>query len=163
MRLTRARGLGMALGLLLAAACGDGTTTTGPSPTTPESSFLSGTWSGPVTLHREGLPDTTGTSTWTFVLMPGTSGTTFTTTLTVAHPYLPITATVSTSLNPAAPGGHISTIGFYASPRGCQGDVHSAGTAQTDRIEATFAGSDCVPSSDGPVAFTGSVSLTKVR
>src|SRR5260221_159009 len=78
------RPLAVAFLVLLLAACGDGTTTTGPSPATPESSFLSGTWSGPVTLHREGLPDTTGTSTWTFVLMPGTSGTTFTTILTVA-------------------------------------------------------------------------------
>jgi hypothetical protein len=50
----------------------------------------------------------------------------------------------------------------HPSPRGCQGDFTSIGTAQVDRIEATFNGSDCVLSA-GPVLFTGAVSLTKAR
>ena len=78
---------------LLQAACHGGTTTTGPSPTTPESGFLTGTWRGPVTIHREGLPDTTGTSVWTFVLVPLTGGIGYTATVTLQHPYLPVTAT----------------------------------------------------------------------
>jgi hypothetical protein len=45
---------------------------------------------------------------------------------------------------------------------GCQGDFSSIGTAQGDRIEATFNGSDYVLSAE-PVLFIGSVSLTKVR
>jgi hypothetical protein len=138
-----------------------GTTTTGPSPTTPESGFLTGTWRGPVTIHREGLPDTTGTSVWTFVLIPQTGGTGYMATATLQHPYLPVTATdLVTSIIPAQPGGHIATQGFYPSPRGCRGVVGSIGTAQTDRIDATFDGSDCVLLSV-PVGSTGSVTLTK--
>jgi hypothetical protein len=152
-----------ALTLLQAACHGGGTTTTGPSPTTPESGFLTGTWRGPVTIHREGLPDTTGTSVWTFVLVPLTGGTSYTATITLQHPYLPFTATgLSTSVLPAQPGGRINTQGSYPSPRGCQGVLGSAGTAQTDRIDATFDGSDCV-FNPGPVGFTGSVTLSKDR
>jgi hypothetical protein len=147
---------------LLFAACGGGTTTTGPTAPPAESSFLTGTWQGPLTIHREGLPDSTGMSTWTLALVPNTNGTTFTTTLTSQNAYIPVTTTLSTAIVPAQPGGHITTAGFYPSPRGCQGSLLSAGTAQVDRIEATFEGSDCVPSV-GPVAFTGSVSLTKSR
>jgi hypothetical protein len=148
---------------LLHAACHSGTTTTGPSPITPESGFLTGTWRGPVTIHREGLSDTTGTSVWTFVLVPQTGGTGYTATVTLQHPYLPVTATgLTTSVLPAQPGGRFSTQGFYPSPRGCQGVLGSSGTAQTDRIEATFDGSDCVLN-PGPVGFTGSVTLTKDR
>jgi hypothetical protein len=83
--------------------------------------------------------------------------------VTLQHPYLPVTATgLTTSVLPAQPGGRFSTQGFYPSPRGCQGVLGSLGTAQTDRIEATFDGSDCVLN-PGPVGFTGSVTLTKDR
>lgn len=162
MRNIRTVFVGAALGLFLA-ACHGGTTTTGPSPTQPESAFLAGTWRGPVTIHREGLPDTTGTSVWTFVLVPLTGGTGYMATVTLQHPYLPVTATgLSTSILPAQPGGHIATQGFYPSPRGCRGALGSLGTAQADRIEATFDGADCALN-PGPVGFTGAVTLTKDR
>jgi hypothetical protein len=96
------------------------------------------------------------------VLAPNSAGTTFYTTLAINHPYLPVTTTPTTSILPAQPGGRTSAVSFYPSPRGCQGDFTSIGTAQVDRIEATFNGSDCVLSA-GPVIFTGSVSLTKAR
>jgi hypothetical protein len=154
---------GIATLSLLLAACHGGTTTTGPTPTQPENGFLAGTWRGPVTIHREGLPDTAGTSVWTFALVPQTGGTTYSTTVTLQNSYLPVTASsLTTSVLPAAPGGRISTEGFYPSPRGCQGVLTSVGTAQTDRIDATFDGSDCVLN-QGPVGFTGSVTLTKDR
>jgi len=108
------------------------------------------------------FPDTTGTSTWTFVLAPNTAGTTFYTTLAINHPYLSVTTTLTTSILPAAPGGRTSAVGFYPSPRGVRAISAVIGTAQLDRIEATFNGSDCVLSA-GPVVFTGSVSLTKAR
>jgi hypothetical protein len=161
--MTRVTRLVVVLTLIWAAACGgDGTTTTGPTPAPGESSFLTGTWRGTVTIHREGLPDTTGTTTWTFALVPNTGQTTFQTTIAVEHPWLPITTSVTTSVIPATPGGHISTVGLYPSPRGCQGALGSAGTAYTDRIEASFEGSDCQQLPETSV-FSGTVTMTKSR
>ena len=67
----------------LGTACDDGTTTFSPTPPATEHSFLEGTWRGPVTIHRNGLPDTDGTTTWTFALVPNTGQTSFYTTMTV--------------------------------------------------------------------------------
>jgi hypothetical protein len=92
-----------------------------------------------------------------------TGGVGYSATVTLQHPYLPVTTSpLTTSVLPAQPGGQISTQGFYPSPRGCQGSLKSVGTAQTDRIDATFDGVDCVLTS-GPATFTGSVTLSKDR
>jgi hypothetical protein len=142
--------------------CGDGTTTTGP--TSPENSFLAGTWRGSVMVHRDGLPDTTGTTTWTFQLVPNTGGASFTTTITVEHPWLAIpSATMTTGLYaPATPGARISTVGSYPSPRGCVGALGSTGIAYQDRIDADLSGSDCLQLPETSV-FIGTVTLTKSR
>jgi hypothetical protein len=142
--------------------CGDGTTTTGP--TSPENSFLAGTWRGSVMVHRDGLPDTTGTTTWTFQLVPNTGGASFTTTITVEHPWLAIpSATVTSGLYaPTTPGARISTVGSYASPRGCVGAIGSTGMAYQGRIEADLSGSDCLQLPETSV-FSGTVTLTRSR
>jgi len=100
---------------------------------------------------------------WTFGLIPLTGGAGYAAALTLQHPYLPVTAaSLTTAVLPAQPGGRISTQAFYPSPRGCQGSLKSVGTAQSDRIDATFEGVDCVFISE-PSTFTGSVTLTKDR
>jgi hypothetical protein len=153
----------VSLALVSLVACGGGTTTTGPSPAAKEQSFLSGTWRGPVTLHRDGLPDSIGMTTWTFVLQPNGAADSFAATITVEHPWLTIpSATLTTGLYGAAqPGSRITSVGFYASPRGCQGAIGSSGVAYQDRIEADLTGSDCREFAS-PV-FGGSVTLTKDR
>lgn len=145
---------------VLLAACGGGGTTTSPTDAPGETSFLTGTWRGPATIHREGLPDSTAATTWTFTLVPNTGRSTFTTKLTAQDAWLPISATLSTGVSPVTPGGHINTVGSYTSPRGCQGTIASFGTAYQDRIEASFEGVDC-PQLPATAVFNGSVTLTK--
>lgn len=119
--MTRLAPLIVASTVLLVACFGDGTTTTAPT-TTGESSWLTGTWRGTVTTIHEGLPDTTGTTTWTFALVPLTNRSTFTTFVSMQHPWLPITATLTPALYaPLVPGTRISTQGAYASPTGVRG------------------------------------------
>lgn len=147
---------------LMLAACNSGTTTTGPTPTTGESSFLTGTWRGTMTVHRDGLPDTTSPATWSFNLVANTAGTTFTSTLAVQDAWLALpSTTLSAAILPASPGGHLSTQGLYASPRGCQGAIGITGVASLTTIQGTVEGSDC-QQLPAPVVFSGSVTLTKV-
>ena len=49
---------------LVAATCGGGT----PVPTSPsgQQSFLTGTWTGTLTIEREGEASTSGNVSWTF-------------------------------------------------------------------------------------------------
>jgi hypothetical protein len=150
--------------VLVTAGCGDGPTTTGPSPTRPETSFLTGTWSGPVMVRRAGLPDSPGTATWTFALVPNSGGSTFATTVTIQHPWLAISSTPMTTAlyAPMTPGARISTIGFYASLRGCQGSLGSEGVAEESRIEANLTGAECLQLPETGV-FSGTVTLTKVQ
>jgi hypothetical protein len=54
----------------LVSGCAGGTATLSPSPGSGQASFLEGTWKGSVTIHRDGLADTTGTTTWTFTEGP---------------------------------------------------------------------------------------------
>jgi hypothetical protein len=145
--------------LLVLTACGGGS----PSPTTPSSSsFLTGTWSGTVTIAVNpgdpGAPaPTSGPITWTFEVVPQTNLQTFRTTVRSQHAWLPVTTTASTALTPGntAPA-QISTQGQFDSPRGCRGTFGSVGTANASRIEADFTGVDC-----NQATFTGSVVLTK--
>jgi hypothetical protein len=156
-------GLVMVVGALWLSGCGGGGSPTAPSG--GETSFLTGTWRGPVTVRREGLPDIIGTAAFTFALVPNTGGTTFRTTVALQHPWFPPSMSLDTAITPAMPGGRIAIAGTYASPRGCEGLLNSAGTATQNRIDADLIGSEgtgCFPALlPGPVTFDGSVVLTK--
>jgi hypothetical protein len=142
---------------ILLAACGRE-----PTPTTPSNprSFLEGNWTGTLTIEREGEPTTSGSTTWTFAVMPSTNLQTFNVTIRSQHAFLPITATVLSQITPSnTPPARISTQGDYASPRGCTGSLLSVGTAEAQTIDAEFAGVDC-PSFQHST-FHGRVRLTK--
>ena len=146
--------------LVVLSACG-GTSTSPTAPSTP-TSFLTGSWSGTVTLivnpgDPTEQPATSGPTRWTFEVVPQTNLQSFRTTVRSEHAWLSITAIATTALTPGntAPA-QISTQGQFASPRGCQGTFGSVGTAQSTRIEANFTGTDCQQAT-----FTGSVVLTK--
>ena len=143
--------------LSVVTACGGG-----PSPTAPSApqSFLAGTWSGTLTIEREGEPTTSGLVTWTFEVVPDTSLQTFRTTIRSQHTWLPINATVTSAITPSnMPPARISTQGNYASPRGCTGSLLSVGTAEVSRIDADFSGVDCPTLAQS--TFRGRVALTK--
>jgi hypothetical protein len=143
--------------LILLAGCGREETPT--SPSAPRS-FLEGVWTGTLTIEREGEPTTSGASTWTFEVMPGTNLQSFNVRIQSQHPFLPITATVLSQITPSnTPPARISTQGDYSSPRGCTGSLLSVGTADTRTIDADFTGVDC-PSLQHST-FRGRVQLTK--
>ena len=77
----------------LAANCGGGT----PVPTSPSAaqSFLTGTWTGTLTIDREGEPSTSGAATWTFAPVDGTNLQTFSVTIRSQNPWLSMTAKLS--------------------------------------------------------------------
>ena len=146
--------------LLILAACGDsGRSPTGPSATT---SFLTGTWSGTVTIEvnpgdTTAQPPTTGPMRWTFEVVPQTNLQSFRTTVRSDHAWLTMMTTATTALTPGSTApAQISTQGQFTSPRGCQGTFGSVGVAQATRIEANFTGTDCQQAT-----FIGSVVLTK--
>jgi hypothetical protein len=146
--------------LALAGLVGCGGSTTGPTSPSGPQSFLTGTWSGTLTIEREGEPTTTGAVAWTFVVGPDTNLQTFHTTIRSQHAWLPITATVSSAITPSStPPARISTQGTYTSPRGCTGTLLSVGNAEATRIDADFSGVDCP--SLARSTFTGHVTLTK--
>lgn len=146
--------------LLLALSACDGRAPNPTGPSTP--SFLTGTWSGTLTIQinpgdPHGPPATSGTVTWMFGVVPQTNLQTFTATIRSQHAWLPVETTGSTALTPGnTPPVQISTQGEFNSPRGCRGTFGSVGTAQATRIEADFTGTDC-----NQTTFTGSVVLTK--
>lgn len=149
----------VAIVLLLMALAGCDREATPTSPSTPRS-FLEGVWTGTVTIEREGEPTTSGATTWTFELMPGTNLQSFNVRIQSQHAFLPVTATVLSQITPGnTPPARISTQGTYPSPRGCTGSLLSVGTADTRTIDADFSGVDC-PSLQHPT-FTGRVQLTK--
>jgi hypothetical protein len=148
--------LGAALGIT--AACGGGT----PVPTTPSApqSFLAGTWSGTLTIQREDAPTTSGSTMWTFDVVPGTNLQTYQVTIRSQHPWLMMTTTVTSAITPSnTPPARVSTQGDYPSPRGCTGSLLSVGTADASRIDADFSGVDCQTLQHS--TFRGSVTLTK--
>ena len=94
----------------LAGACGGGT----PVPTSPtaQQSFLTGTWTGALSIDREGEPTSSGAATWTFEPVTGTNLQTFTVTIRSQNPWLPMTATVTSAITPSnQPPARISTTG----------------------------------------------------
>ncbi len=144
--------------VVAAAACGGGT----PVPTTPSSSpsFLTGTWTGTLTIEREGEVTTAGPTSWTFDVVTGTNLQTFRVTIQSQHPWLPISTTVTSAITPSnTPPARISTQGDYVSPRGCTGSLLSVGTVDASRLDADFSGVDCptLPHS----TFRGHALLTK--
>src|SRR5438094_8474251 len=144
--------------LVFAVSCGGSSSPTGPSA---GQSFLSGTWRGTVTIQPgPGQPNapapTTGSTTWTFEVVPQTNLQTFRATIRSENSWLPITMTGTTAIVPGnTPPTQISTQGDYASPRGCRGTFGSFGMAEATRIDADFNGVDC------GATFTGRVILTK--
>ena len=58
-------------------ACGG----TSPSAPSAPASFLAGTWTGTLTIERDGEPTTSGPVTWTFDVVPDTNLQTFRTTI----------------------------------------------------------------------------------
>ena len=145
--------------LVALASCGREPSPTGPSPAR---SFLEGTWTGTLTVDRDGQ-QTSGPVSWTFVVVDGTDLRTFRVTITSQHAWLPITTTVTSAIEPTnQPPARISTQGDYQSPRGCTGSILSVGTADVTSISADLTGIDCL-SPVGPSTFGGRVSLTKSR
>ncbi len=133
-----------------------------PPPTTPSSppSFLTGTWTGTLTIEREGEVTTAGPTSWTFDVVTGTNLQTFRVTIQSQHPWLPISTTVTSAITPSnTPPARISTQGDYVSPRGCTGSLLSVGTVDASRLDADFSGVDCptLPHS----TFRGHALLTK--
>lgn len=147
------------VGLIGLASCGRASSPTSPSPTR---SFLEGTWTGTVTIDREGQ-QTSGPVTWTFAVVDGTDMRTFRVAMSSQHSWLPITTTVTSAIEPSnQPPARISTQGDYPSPRGCTGSLLSVGTAEASTISADLTGVDCL-SPSGPSTFGGRFSLTKSR
>lgn len=143
--------------ILASTACGKAATTTSPSSPT---SFLSGTWTGTLTIEREGSPVTAGPISWTFEAVPDTNLQTFRVTIRSEHPWLTMTTTVTSAITPSnMPPARISTQGDYPSPRGCTGSLLSVGTADASRIDADFSGVDC-PTLEH-ATFRGLVQLVK--
>ena len=142
----------------LTATCGGGT----PVPTSPsaQQSFLTGTWTGTLTIDREGEPSTSGAATWTFAPVDGTNLQTFTVTIRSQNPWLTTTASVTSAITPSnQPPARISTTGSYPSPRGCTGTMLSVGTADRTSIDADFSGVDCASLAQS--TFRGHVVLSK--
>jgi len=142
----------------LATACGGGMA----APTTPSSSqsFVAGTWTGTLTVERDGEATTTGPTSWTFDVVPGTNLQSFRVTIQSQHPWLPISTTVTSAITQSnTPPARISTQGDYASPRGCTGSLLSVGTVDATRLDADFSGVDCPTLQHS--TFSGHVLLTK--
>jgi hypothetical protein len=128
----------------------------GPSP----QSFLEGTWTGTLTIEREGEPTSSGPTTWTFEVVPDTNLQSFRTTIRSEHAWLALVTTVTSAITPSnTPPARISTQGSYPSPRGCTGTLLSVGTAESTSIDADFSGVDC-PTLEHST-FRGRVLLTK--
>ena len=144
----------------LAVAAGCGGSAPGPTAPSEPTSFVAGTWTGTLTIERDGEPTTSGPITWTFEVVPNTSRQSFTTTIRSQHAFLPVTARATTTLTPSnTPPARISTQGDYPSPRGCTGSLLSVGMAEATRIDADFSGVDCVTLAQS--TFRGRVVLTK--
>jgi len=135
----------------------------GSSPTSPgETSFLSGTWNGTLTISRTGQPDITGPATWTFEVVPQTGRQSFNTTIRSQNTWIPVTTTSTIVLTPTAdPPGQIGGTGHYNSPRGCLGDFVTTGNASVSSIDATFDGIDCDDGSGIRLPFSGRIRVTK--
>ena len=148
----------MGVASVVVVSCGGGSTPTSPG----ETSFLTGTWNGTLTISRTGQPDVTGPATWTFELVPQTSRHNFNTTIRSQNTWIPVTTTSTIVLTPTAdPPGQIGGTGHYNSPRGCTGDFVTTGNATASTIDATFDGIDCDDGSGVRLPFRGRIRVTK--
>jgi len=142
--------------------CGGGSGSLAPTAPSSSSSFLTGRWTGTVTIQVNpgdpgASPPSSGAMTWTFEVVPQTNLQTFRASLRSDHGWLPISTIGSTALVPGnTPPAQISTQGGYDSPRGCRGTFGSFGTATATRIDADFTGVDC-----NRATFAGRIVLTK--
>lgn len=141
------------------AACGGGGTTTAPTPTAE--GFLTGRWTGTITITRAGVPDSVAQTEWQLTELANTGGAGYAGTATIHDVWLPVTVTLTTTVLPPAPGGAVSTSGFYGSPRGCTAEFWSATTSTATQMSGTIGGVDCL--NVDPGTFHGSISLTKAR
>ncbi len=145
--------------LMALSSCGRAPSVTGPSPAR---SFLEGTWTGTITIDREGQ-QTAGPVSWTFATVDGTDMRTFRVTISSQHAWLPISTTVTSAIEPSnQPPARISTQGDYVSPRGCAGSLLSVGIAESNAITTDLTGVDCLAPSQSST-FTGRFALTKSR
>jgi hypothetical protein len=148
--------------LVFSAALGSACGKEGPTAPSDPPSFLVGTWRGTVTIQVNPgdpvpRPAETGSTTWSFVLLPNTNGQSFRASIRSTHPWLPTEIEGSAALTPGntAPA-QISTQGEFNSPRGCRATFGSVGVAEATRVEADFTGTDCQQAT-----FAGRVTLTK--
>lgn len=132
------------------------------SPSAPSGAqagaFLAGTWTGTLTLSYVGQPASAWPTRWTFDVMPGTAGSTYTTTIRSSHPELPATIerAITAIVPPGLPPATISTQGGFDHPAGCRVLFGSFGSASSHRITADFSGGDCLHQT-----FSGSVDLSR--
>lgn len=154
---------GLALSLIGLASMGLANCGGGSTPTSPgETSYLSGTWNGTLTISRAGQPDITGPATWTFELVPQSGRQNFSTTIRSQNMWIPVTTTSTIVLTPTAdPPGQIGGTGHYTSPRGCTGDFVTTGNATASAIDATFDGIDCADGGAVRLPFSGRIRVTK--
>ena len=161
--LTRSQGRCVALSSVIFASlvlvsCGRDSSPTGPSG---ETSFLTGTWRGTLTISRTGQADVIGQTTWTFEIVPQSNRQSFRLGIQSDNSWLPVTATTTVVLSPTPePPGRIGGSGNYASPRGCSGDFVTLADVQATTIDGSFAGVDCDQGA-GRLGFDGRVRLTK--
>lgn len=135
-----------------------------PNGPSADTSFLTGTWTGSLTIVRTGQPDVTGPTTWTFQPVAQTNRQQFRVTIQSLNSWLPITTTSTAVLTPSGdPPAQLGATGTYASPRGCNGDFVIVGDATRSTITGTFRGSDCDAGIGGGIriGFDGSMQLTK--
>ncbi len=147
----------LTVGAFVSTNCGRST------PTTPsgETSFLSGLWSGTLTITRTGEPDVSGAVTFTFDVVPQSNRQSLNLSIQSSNSWLPVTTTSVVALTPSPePPGRIGGTGHYASPRGCTGDFVVLADATATSLDGTLTGADCTQGL-GRVVFDGSVHLTK--
>lgn len=150
----------VALALTSTLGCGRGGSPTGPTPVTP-TSFLTGIWSGAVTLQT--VDATTGDTTaagagdMSCTFAGATiSAAVFRVTCRLSHPWLTTTSQEAEgSMQTPSPPTLLQFRADYMSPRGCLGSFLLSPTASSDRLEGPIRGIDC------GYTFTGQVNLQK--
>src|SRR5262249_10260631 len=108
-----------------------------------------------------GTPDAlgpiSGSTTWTFEVVPLTNLQTFRATIHAENAWWPLETIATAAVSPTnTPPTQLSTQGDYGSPGGRRGNFGGFGTADAVHIDADFKGADW-----DLVTFTGRVTLTK--
>ena len=138
------------LALTAAAGCGGSPSSPSTSPSTP----LAGVWRGAITLTPDGMSPVQFFSDWTLTETPGTSGLVYQADIRSQSTWFPALSTATVSSDQAL--ANVQTLGFYTSPRGCQGSFLSTTRGTSRQLTGTFNGVDC-----GAIQFTGTVTLTR--